>query len=147
MTTPIRLFAVLLLLVGCDGSDPGPVDDGIPGPADAFVGDWEGSGWYESESDAKGDMSWDIAGGVTISRLSSTAVTVDSRNLAGYGCGTVIYDVSADWHGKLRSGQSCFVTDLSLKDDVLTLFGIAGDGQLMQPTTYSESVTMKRVPK
>jgi hypothetical protein len=97
MSTPIRLFAVLVVLVGCASSEPGPVDDGVPGPADAFVGDWTGSGWYKSESNANGEMVWDIAGSVTISRLSSTAVTVDSTKLGGGSeCGVVIHDVSAD---------------------------------------------------
>jgi hypothetical protein len=146
MTNTTRLFAVLLLLVGCGSSDTVPVDDGTAGPADAFVGVWQGSGRYQTYQDANGGRTWDIDGSVTISRRTSTEVTVDPSKLNGFGCGILIYDIGTDLHGTLRPGESCFATEIVLKDDVLTLSGMYSDGALMQPTTYSESVTLKRAP-
>ena len=118
MTNTTRLFAVLLLLVGCGISRPvGDVDDGTPGPADAFVGVWQGSGSFQTYSAANGQTYREIDGSVTISRLTSTAVK-----------------------------ESCIATYMVLQDEVLTLSGTYSDGALMQPTTGSESVTLKRAP-
>lgn len=147
MTNTTRLFAVLLLLVGCGISRPvGDVDDGTPGPTDAFVGVWQGSGSFQTYSAANGQTYREIDGSVTISRLTSTAVKVDPSKLNGFGCNTLIYDVSSDLHGTLRPGESCIATYMVLQDEVLTLSGTYSDGALMQPTTGSESVTLKRAP-
>jgi hypothetical protein len=145
----MRLVAVLLLLLGCgSSSDPGPdsvpVDDGVPGPADEFVGVWQGSGSERSDSDVSGGrVIREIKGNVTISRLSSAEVQLDPSNFDGFDCGIVIYDVGADLRGKLRMNQKCWAVDMVLKEDLLAL---SGASFTYNQTTHSESATLKRAP-
>lgn len=145
MTSVARLFAILLLLSGCDSDDP-IVDDGTPGPADAFVGVWQGSGSFQTYSSANGQTYREIEGSVTIGRVTRSAVTVGLSELQGLYDDDAVFDINPDLSGQLRRGQNRWITNIRLDGDVLTLAGGFSDGAIIQPTTTTISVTLKRVP-
>jgi hypothetical protein len=145
MTSVARLSAILLLLSGCD-SDARLVDDGTPGPADEFVGVWEGSGTFERSSSAAGDFYRKIEGSVAIGRVTRSAVKVGLSGLHGLYEDDAIYEINPDLSGQLLSGYDRLMTNVRLEGDVLTLAGSHSDGAIFQPTSYMASVTLKRVP-
>jgi hypothetical protein len=145
MTNIKSLAAVLFLLSSCGPPNPGLEDDGVPGAADSLVGTWQGSGSTQGYSAANGQTNWPISGSLTITRLSSIKVTVDFSELTAVCKGKVIYDVGSDLIGKPEPNQQCDAW-LELKGDTLTASSSWSDGAIMQPTTYSMSVTLKRVP-
>jgi hypothetical protein len=151
MTNLMRLLATLLLLLSsCDGSNSG---DEAPGPADAFVGVWQGSGTTQTYSGSGGEYNWATNGKVTISRLDSAAVVVDASQLDPKIC-SLTYDIDAEGVGHLRPNQECSGSSyrfdngtLTLKGEVLTM----GEGgtvccTLTEPTDLSIDVTLTRAP-
>jgi len=159
MKASMSFVVVFFLLFGCGtysspgsdaGSDPVPVDDGAPGPADDFVGVWQGSG-SETTSGVGGEWTMrDFEGSVTISRLSSAVVQLEFRDFDDeFDCGIVNYDVGAGHPGQLRKNQTCWAQNIFLKNGTLTLSGALVVYDQTTPSesqTISESATLRRVP-
>src|ERR1017187_10512129 len=97
MTTFMRLLAALLLLSACYGCEG---EEYVPGPADAFVGTWQGAGTGHRYSGENGQYDWDFDAKATITRVPESAATVDSSALSSF-CKPV-YDVGGDGEGELR---------------------------------------------
>jgi hypothetical protein len=137
MTNITKLLFALLFLFGCDGSDS---VDTAPGPADAFVGVWEGTGTSASYSNANGPGPSTPASVVemTISRVNHAAVSARNND----GGSAMIFDIGEDGYGRLRTGGG----SLALKGDVLTIDFERIDNTFVPPIDYSEILTLKRKP-
>jgi hypothetical protein len=145
MTTLMTLSVALLSILTCHGCG---TDDQTPGPADAFVGAWQGSGNGYRYSGENGEYKWSVDAKATVTRVSPSAVTVASDALAGF-CKPV-YDVGNDGVGALRpdSGSqiSCSTGSLILKDDSLSLALAGTEIHLVYYETWSMDLALTRTP-
>jgi hypothetical protein len=145
MTTLMRLSVALLSILTCYGCG---ADDQTPGPADAFVGAWQGSGKGYRYSGENGEYNWSFDSKATVTRVSPSAVTVASDALAGF-CKPV-YDVGDDGVGALRSDTgsqiSCSSGSLILKGDSLSLALAGTENHLVYYETWSVDLALTRMP-
>jgi hypothetical protein len=144
MTTLSRFSAALMLLFGCYGCES---EDHTPGPADVFVGTWQGAGTGHRYSGENGEFDWDLDARATITRVNMSAVTVDSQALS-YFCKEV-YDIDDDGVGYLRPAPGevyCDAGSLTLKDDVLSLEIHGTQNHLVYNESWNVRLALTRVP-
>ncbi len=143
MTRMMRLSAALLLVAcfGCGAEDP------VPGPADPFVGTWQGPGTGYRYSGENGEYHWGVDASATITRVSSSVVAVDSSALSGF-CKPV-YDIGDDGLGALRPAAGstiyCDGGSLALKDAVLSLDIYGTQNHLVYNETWSVTLELTRM--
>jgi hypothetical protein len=140
-----RLSVVLLSLFAWYGCGS---ENTVPGPADAFVGRWQGIGKGYRYSGENGEYNWDLQVDATITREGPSAVTVTSTALSDF-C-PAVYDIVGDGVGVLRptwgSNIYCDSGSFAFQDEVLNLSVGGKQNHLTYDETWSMALTLTRAP-